>query len=108
MRWREDLQSSFESGCDQIGGFVAGDEKSSVLYVVLDLSFGSELGWWRVLLEDDEKWSKGITVVSLVCGEDRMYRWHLQQGNTKGDTEPASEDEFVLNHPVQPPDSTVP
>lgn len=72
VRWREDLQSSFKSGCDQIGGLVAGNEKSSVFDVVLDLGFGSKFGWWRVLLEDDEKRSKGVTTASLVGDKDRI------------------------------------
>jgi len=72
VRWREDLQSSFKSGCDQIGGLVARNEKSSVLDIVLDLGFGSEFGWRRILLEDDEKRSKGVTTGSLVYGKDRI------------------------------------
>lgn len=72
MRWWEDFEGCFKSGCNKIGRLVAGDEKSSVSDVVLNLGFGSELGWWRVLLKDDEERGKGVTVASLVYAEVKM------------------------------------
>lgn len=60
VRWWKDLQSRFEGGADKVGRFVARDEKGSVLHIILYFCLGSELGWRRVILKDDEKWSKRI------------------------------------------------
>ena len=60
VRWRKDLQRGFKSGADEIGRFVAGDQKRGILDIILDLGLGSVLRWRRIVLENNEKWGKGI------------------------------------------------
>lgn len=72
VRCREDLQSCLKSGSNEIGGLIAGNEESCILDVVLNLGFGGELGWWRVVLENNEEGSKGVAAASLKLGKVKI------------------------------------
>jgi hypothetical protein len=60
LRWREDLQCSFEGGGNQACRFVAGNHQASIFDVGLHLGLAGKVGRRRIFLEEDQKRCKGV------------------------------------------------
>jgi hypothetical protein len=65
VRWREDLQGSFERCSDQSRRFVAWNHQTRICYVGLNLGVAGEVGRWRIFLEKYEKRCKCVAVSIL-------------------------------------------